>query len=104
MVEGVEEKVQAKTAFIRTFTADTQSLMAKAGTPEAKALCKKVYEAARYSDPMGNSLLKTQEQEIWDMFALFSQAVQDDGDQAAALCDQLLGMIAERNNRCKSLK
>lgn len=104
LVEGVDEKVRAQTDFMRTFTVDAQSLLTRAKTPEARALCQKVYEAARYSDPMSSEALQTQEWAIRDAFTLFAQAVQANDDQAATLADDLLARIADRNTRCKALK
>ena len=51
-VERIDNKVKAKTMFVKSLTVDAESLLSRAVTPEAKDACKKVFEAVRYSDPM----------------------------------------------------
>lgn len=97
-VAEIDEKVSKQTFFIRNLTAEAEGLAAGAKTAEEKALCKKVYEALRYSDPMSSPMLSKVEEEIEAQFAAFSHALSQDAAQ------ELLALIAERNRKCKLLK
>ena len=79
--------------------------MARAQTEAAKAACKKVYEAVRYSDPMSSEMLSNVEGQITIKFAALSDAVAA-GDDAAidAAAKEVLILIQDRNNKCKLLK
>lgn len=97
--------IKEKTFFIRSLTADAELLIARAKTDEMKALCKKVYEAVRYSDPMSADVLKPVENELTTKFADFSAAVNAaDIDKAQAEADEVLYLVDKRNKQCKLYK
>ena len=73
-------------------------MVSRAKTPEAKTLCKKVYEALRYSDPVSSEALAVIEGKIEAQFSVFSNDVSSNATQV------LLLMISERNKTCKLLK
>ena len=105
VVSDIDEKIKVKTFFIRSLTTDADSLVARAKSPVAKAECKKVYEAVRYSDPMSHEALASVESEIAVRFAKFSEAVAaDEAAQIAELAAELLILIGDRNKKCKLLK
>lgn len=105
LVAATDEKMKVQTFFIKSLTADTEGLLARAKGEELQAKCKKVYEAARYSDPMSSDALAAVESEITLRFAKLSDAVaSDDVHTASALADELLILLHERNNKCKILK
>ncbi len=103
LVSASEQKIKANTAFIRAITADAENLISRAGTPETKAQCKKVYEAFRYSDPMSGEELTDIEAEIERKFADFSSKIKS-GDDCAELADEISRLAAERNTKCKAGK
>lgn len=105
IAQSVEKKIKEQTFFIRTLTVDAQNLMARAVTPEAQSLVKKVYEAVRYSDPMSNESLSEIEGRIGYEFRIFEAAVKS-GDTAAMenQAQELLILLDNRNNKCKALK
>ena len=103
IVAATDERVKVQTSFIRSMTADAEGLMARAQTDEAKAACKKVYEALRYSDPMSSDALAETEAEIKDSFSAFSAKVKA-GETDAALADELINLIGDRNRKCKVMK
>lgn len=98
IVAEIDEKVCTKTAFIRSMTVEAETLMSKASAPEMKTICKKVYEAFRYSDPMSSDALKEIEARIADQYAVVAKNM----DVSSA--EELLLLIAERNQKCKLLK
>ena len=98
IVAEIDEKVRKQTFFIRNLTIEAETLMAKAKEPESKVLCKKIYEALRYSDPMSNEELSTIEGKIEVQFAVFSDTFSSD------VAEEILLLIGERNRKCKLLK
>ena len=105
IVEEIDQKIKAQTFFIKNLTVDAQNLLARANTPETKAVVNKVYEAIRYSDPMSNDNLNDIEGRIGYEFRAFEMAVKN-GDEAVinSQADELLILINNRNNKCKLLK
>lgn len=103
LVHETDARVKEKTAFIRMITVEADNLMARAQTDEAKAMCKKVYEALRYSDPMSCNALSGTEAEISEKFSAFAAAVKN-GENASELADELLALIGDRNRMCKVMK
>ncbi|MBR6669560.1 MAG: hypothetical protein IKL31_02295, partial [Ruminococcus sp.] len=104
-VEEVEQKVKQKTFFIKALTVDADMLVGKVENAEVKAICTKVYEAIRYSDPMSNDALTTAELEIKNHFKAFNEAaLAGDVELAQTVSKTLLESIEARNKKCKLLK
>lgn len=104
LVDEIDNKVKAQTVFVKLLTTDAQTLVAKAGA-ETKESANKVYEAIRYSDPMSIEALAGVESQITIKFSEYSNAVIDnDVDLTKALEKELLILIDDRNNKCKTLK
>ncbi len=103
IVAETDEKVKMQTSFIRSLTADAEGLMSRAQTDEAKAMCKKVYEALRYSDPMSSEALADIESEISEKLSAYAAAVKS-GENASVLADELIALIGDRNRMCKVMK
>lgn len=105
IVNNVEQKVKAQAFFIKSFTVDADSLIARASSDEMKAETKKVYEAIRYSDPMSDDALVNIESQIQNEFNVFSDAVKNnDIDLAKSSANELIFLINARNKKCKLLK
>lgn len=105
IVEQVDEKVKTQTSFIRNITAEAESLMARAQSPETKAACKKVYEAFRYSDPVSSPELADIEAEITvKMDELTEAVITGKEEKTREITDLVINLIIERNNKCKALK
>ncbi len=105
IVEGVDEKVRTKTAFMRALTADAGSLLAKAKSEPVRTVCSKVYEALRYSDPVSAADLLDVEDTIRDRFDALTEAVShDDGEAANDAGTELLALLSERNQKCRAAK
>lgn len=104
-VAAVDEKIEKATSFIYDMREASESLLARAKTDETKAVCKRVRDAFKYSDPMSNALLTTIEEEIKTHFDLLKKAVTEESSEViAAESEETLALIAERNNKCKRLK
>ncbi|MEY8381832.1 hypothetical protein AALG83_01515 [Christensenellaceae bacterium 44-20] len=105
LVSAVDDKVKAKTSFIKALTADAEGLISRAKSETVKAECKKVYEAVRYSDPMSDEALSAIEDEITIQFAKLTEAVVEGNEiLTVETADELAVILADRNNKCKLLK
>ena len=105
VVSDIDVKIKCKTGYIKNLTADAESLVSHAKSDGVRAECKKVYEAVRYSDPVSNIALADIEEKITAEMQQLSEAVaEDDSEIAAAVTDELLALIKDRNILCKSLK
>lgn len=97
-VQKIDHKVKQQTCFIKSLTVDAELLLSRATTEEEKTLCKKIYEAVRYSDPMSSYELLEIEEKIKSQFVKFSDTL------SLEIAEELLIQIAERNRKCKLLK
>ena len=104
VISKVDDKVKAQTFFIKSLAVDAETLMAKAKSDEAKAACKKVYEAIRYSDPMSNEQLRAVELQIADKFSELEGAVAGESENLKAVAEELVILIDNRSRKCKLLK
>lgn len=103
IVSETDSRVMEDTMFIRTLTADAEILAANAMDDDIKAVCRKVYEAARYSDPVSDAALADIESQIRSGFTSLADAVAKGAD-AAAEAEKITALLAERNSKCKSMK
>ena len=103
-VGRIDEKVKVQTFFIKALAVDAETLMAKASTDEAKAECRKVYEAVRYSDPMNHAALASVEGQITLKFNELSGAVANNSENIADLANEVIILLGDRNAKCKLLK
>lgn len=105
LVESVDKKISRQTGFIKNLTAEAESLVSHAKSDEVRAECKRVYEAARYSDPMSNIRLADIEEKITVEMEQLSEAVaNDDSEIAVAVANELVALVADRTKKCKLLK
>jgi len=104
-VERVDTKIKTQTFFIKSLTVDADTLMASAKSEAAKAECRKVSEAIRFSDPMSGDGLVTVESQIAAKFAELSEAVKaDNTEKVAEIANEVVILIGDRNKKCKLLK
>lgn len=104
VVAEIDEKVKGKTLFIKSLAVDAECLMDRAKSDQTKAVCKKVYEAIRYSNPMSHDALASIESQITIRFHALTEAVKDDSDTVSAIAEEVILLIGERNKKCKILK
>ena len=104
-VESIDKKIKVQTFFIKSLTIDAETLMNSAKTEELQAECRKVYEAVRYSDPMSDSALASEEGAISAAFASLSESVAaEDLVVVQEKTNSLLVLIKNRNSKCRLLK
>lgn len=105
LVEEIDEKIKMQTFFVKSLTVDAECLMVRAMDETAKVACKKVYEAARYSDPMSHDALASIESDITVRFAKLSAAVSNNETELInSLADEVAILLDSRNKKCKLLK
>ena len=105
IVSGIDDKINNKTAFIKSLTADAQSLISSAKSDELRVEAKKVYEAIRYSDPISNDSLSELDSQIKRQFTAFSDAVKsEDTEFAKETSIVLVELLEKRNVNGKRLK
>ena len=104
-VSEIDKKIKTQTFFIKSLTIDAETLMASAKSESAKAECRKVVEALKYSDPMSNDALSSVETQITLKFAKLSDAVSaNDEEKIADLAGEVVVLVGDRNKKCKLLK
>ena len=104
-VSAIDDRVKAKTYFIKALSIDAENLILAAKTDELKKIAKRVFEAVRFSDPMSNAVLVEIEEKIQSSFADFENAVDaGDSELATSTADDLIALIDTRNKKCKLLK
>lgn len=105
IVEDTEDKVKENTAFIRSLTAEAQTLQSKVKTSEAKAAAKKVYEALRYSDPVSTNASLADEAIITAKFSELTSCITSCDEAKVVECaDEFVQLVKDRNNKCRMLK
>ena len=104
IVNDVDNKVAAKTAFIKELTYEA-SMLNSSASEEFKAETKKVYEAVRYSDPTSSDELEALNIDVKDKFDAFSNAVKSGNcELAKSSADSFIEALEARNQKCKMLK
>lgn len=104
-VSNIDREIKSKTFTIKQLTVDAEHLINVAKTDELKIVCKKVYEALRYSDPMNNMSLSEINQLIQNEFKTFENAInENDIEIAQAISIELINLIDKRNKKCTLLK
>lgn len=105
VVSGIDDKVKEKTAFVKFLSAEAEALSAGAKDDKSRKLCKDVFEAVRFSDPMSVPELNGVENAISAKFEDFSLAIRSgDTETAENLASTLVSLIKERAAKCKTLK
>lgn len=107
IVSSKDEKIKRQTLFIKSFTVDVETLMSRAKSKDAKLgeYVSKVYETARYSDPVSDETLAAIESQITITFSSLEDAVdKGDGDAVKKAADEIVILLNDRNKKCKLLK
>ena len=90
---------------LKVTVAEYDALMRTARSDTVKEECKKVYETARYSDPVSVDALCYIEEQIAAKNEEFKAAVEaDDAERAREIANEIRDLFGERNSKCKALK
>ncbi len=105
LVECADEKEKAQVFFLKSLTADAETLLSKARSETVKKDCRRVFEKFRYSDPVSCEALAAVEGEITVKFSAFAKAVEEDNAaDVKAISEELVILLEDRNKKCKLLK
>ena len=105
IVRSVDDNVEKATSFIYDMRKESDELFARAKDDTVKALCKKVRDAFKFSDPMSKTSLSDIETEIKTHYDIFEEAVcNTNAEMATDEAEEVLSLISERNSKCKRLK
>lgn len=104
IVDDLDGKVKTQTFFIKSLSIEAEQLMELSSKPETKNLCKRVYEAIQYSDPISNPELSVLENKISAKFDELSLAVRNGSHDITEIAEEITNLISERNKKCKFLK
>ena len=102
IVSNVEQKVKDNSQFIRLLAFKAENLYTNEIDPEKKATLKKLYEKAKYSDPMSSTTaIQDYDSRIDLMFsALLSKESTMTEEDLKAETEKLIALIDERNRLC----
>lgn len=105
LIAGVDERIKQTTAFLRAATDEAYNVMQSAEGEALRASAKKVWEALRYSDPVSHERMAGVEYSIDAALKQFRETVlSGNAESATEEAEQLLRLISERNQACKTLK
>ena len=99
IVSAVDEKVKAKTQFIKSLRVDVELLANNEADSAVKAELQKLAEKVRFSDPMSCPELSAIENEIADK----TNALKTAADKLAVIAE-IDALLTERNAKTKILK
>ncbi len=105
VIGDIDTKIKNQTFFIKSLTVDIDSLVARASLEVIREEVKKVYDAARFSDPVSNDALSGVESQIILKVSELADGVEKaDVDMVKRLCREITILINDRNKKCKLLK
>lgn len=105
MVNATQEKVAAKTFYIKSILADIELLSEKTEDALLKKNLKDLADTVKYSDPMSSDALYTIESKIEVKVTELAVMVEkSDTKNAGSLISELQLLFSERNRKCKLYK
>ena len=99
-VQNVDTKIKENVSFIKGLNVDVEMLIQRSSNPDTTGALKKLSETIKYSDPMSNSVVATQEQMIMQYMAELRTTF-DSGDMNGVndICAKLELLFVERNKK-----
>lgn len=105
IISQTDEKVRRQTSFVRTLTAELDTLANRTRSDAVRSQVKAAYEAVRYSDPVSHEALAELEAQIGAQADALAQAVaEDDAAAAERAAAELTLLMKERGQKCRLLK
>ncbi len=101
-VERQEEKVRMETGNMTRLRSLSSDIVDRCSDSNLKVDLKKLAEEFKYSDPVTSEATSKIEAEMWQMMNEMSEAGKNgDNEVVAALCQNVLTKLSERNRVCK---
>ena len=104
VIDEIDQKIADETEFIRLLTSDAEHLIQLTETDKDKEICKKIYDAIRYSDPRSTPELDMINQSIRNSFDELYSAIRNGNSDITNLAYQTINLVEERNRKCRALK
>ena len=100
VVQNVDAKIKENVNFIKGLNVDVEMMMQRSNDAETTGALKKLSETIKYSDPVSNSAVATQEQMIMQYMAEMRTTF-DSGDMSKVkeLCGKIELLFVERNKK-----
>lgn len=102
-IERIDQKVSEKVFYLRSLRAELEGLVDGTKDETLRKMIKELAETIRYSDPMSSPQLAALENKIEVKAAQLAESIHN-VEAAAALCQEIQMLFAERNRKCKILK
>ncbi len=103
--ENLDVKTEVKTAPVRMFRLDVNSLIVNAKDKNVKNMLEKFAEEVKYSDPVSSDCVTEIENNMSDMIGKLADCVKtDDTQKALDMIENLNGMLQQRNAARKANK
>lgn len=99
----IDQEQASQTLFVRVLSSEIEAIAKQVKDVDAKNKLQKLYEAARYSDPVSHETLTPLESVISARVGELSSLVASGGD-ICPLCEEIAMMLGDRNSKCKFLK
>lgn len=100
VVHNVDTKIKENVSFIKGLNVDVEMLIQRSTNLEVTRTLEKLSETIRYSDPMSNSLVATQEQMIMQYMAELRMVFDsEDMNGVKDICSKLELLFVERNKK-----
>ena len=105
MVSDSSQKIKDQVGNIKGLTVDVEMLIQRCTDPETMGSLKKLAETIKYSDPMSNSAVETQDQMI-KQYMIELRTAFDSGNMPGVreLCDRINLLFIERNKKLMATK
>lgn len=101
-IEKLDQKLNKDVSFMRNLQSRVNVLVSQCETHEVRGVMEKFADDLRYSDPVGDELLKEIEQELSTCVDELQRAVIDnDITSTLLLCRKAEAILLERNRLCK---
>lgn len=105
VITNTELNVKEKVLFMKLLDNDIIGLQGQANDPALKTRIINIHEMVKFSDPMTHPSLALVEQKISANVTRLKRCIRESNYQEAyVICDEVEGMLADRNRKCKILK
>ena len=105
IIKQQDLKTERNISFMKEITSSAENLFNKTADKDLKSLCKKVFEALRYTDPVSNETVHEIDEEIDCYFKEFQRYIEDENYSEAKYYEELIAeSISERAIKLKKTK
>lgn len=105
VVQQIDRETNEKILYIRSLTADVEGMISRVSDPSMKKKLNELKEGIQYSDPMSHPSLSVLENKIAAKINELKEIIPTEAtEKKAAIVQEVLALLVERNSKCKLLK